>query len=106
MMTSSRIETLKKLLEKDPKNLLGRYGLAHEYYKLDMYEEAIQAINEYLDVADDEGAVYRMLAECYVSIGEPQKARLAYVRGIEAANRHGHPGMAEEYEEAIEFLNE
>lgn len=105
-MSSSRIETLKKLLEKDPKNLLGRYGLAHEYYKLDMYEEAIQAINEYLDVADDEGAVYRMLAECYVNIGEPQKARLAYVRGIEAANRHGHPGMAEEYEEAIEFLNE
>ena len=105
-MSSSRIETLKKLLAKDPDSLLGRYGLAHEYYKLEMYDEAITAINEYLDVADDEGAVYRMLAECYVNTGEPQKARLAYVRGIEAANRHGHPGMAEEYEEAIEFLNE
>jgi len=45
-MSSSRIETLKRLLEKDPNNLLGRYGLAHEYYKLDMHEEAIQAINE------------------------------------------------------------
>ncbi len=106
MMSDSRIETLKKLLKKDPDNLLGRYGLAHEYYKLDMYEEAISEINEYLRIADDEGAVYRMLAECYVKTGETEKARDAYIKGMEAANRHGHPGMAEEYEEAIEFLDD
>lgn len=105
-MSDSRIETLKSLVEKDPDNPLGRYGLAHEYYKLDMYEEAISEIAEYLRIADDEGAVYRMLAECYIKTGETEKAREAYVKGMEAANRHGHPGMAEEYEEALEFLDD
>ena len=29
--------------------------------------------------------------------GQHEKAREAYERGIETAQRHGHPGMAEEY---------
>jgi predicted Zn-dependent protease len=105
-VTGSRIETFKALVEKDPGNPLGRYGLANEYYKLERFEEAVSEINEYLKIADDEGAVYRMLAECYIQLGEPEQARAAYWRGIEAATRHGHPGMVEEFEEAIEFLNE
>ena len=104
-MNRSRIDTLKSLVEKDPGNPLGRYGLANEYFKLEMYEEAIEQINEYLSVKDDEGAVYRMLAECYVRTGESEMARDSYRKGIEAANRHGHPTMAEEFEEAIEFLD-
>ncbi len=105
-MTGSRLETFKALVKKDPGNPLGRYSLANEYYKLEMYREAITEIKEYLKIADDQGAVYRMLAECYIKTGDAEMAREAYYEGIEAANRHGHPGMAEEYEEAIELLNE
>lgn len=105
-MGDDRIEKFKAVLEKDPNNPLGRYGLANEYYKLDMYDDAIREINEYLRIADDEGAVYRMLAECYLNIGNSEMAREAYFKGIEAANRHGHPGMAEEYEEAIELIED
>lgn len=105
-MSNSRIDTFKEILKKDPDNPLCRYGLAHEYYKLEMYNEAINEIEEYVKVADDEGAVYRTLAECYLNIGQPEKAREAYVKGIEAANHHGHPGMAEEFEEALEFLDD
>ncbi|MEQ9618677.1 MAG: tetratricopeptide repeat protein [Deltaproteobacteria bacterium] len=105
-MSNSRIDTFKEILKKDPDNPLGRYGLAHEYYKLEMYNEAIKEIEEYVKIADDEGAVYRMLAECYVNTGQPEKARESYVKGIEAANSHGHPGMAEEFEEALEFLDD
>ena len=47
-----------------------------------------------------------MLADCYIRTGDTEMAREAYYEGIGAANRHGHPGMAEEYEEAIELLNE
>ena len=105
-MTGSRIETFKALVKKDPGNPLGRYSLANEYYKLEMYKEAITEIDEYLKIADDQGAVYRMLAECYIHTGNSEMAREAYYKGMEAANRHGHPGMAEEYEEAIELLND
>ena len=105
-MTNPRIEQLKILKMKDPSNPLGRYGLANEYYKSEMYQEAIEEIEEYLQLKDDEGAVYRMLAECYLRTGNTENAKEAYAKGIEAANRHGHPSMAEEFEEAIEFLDE
>jgi len=105
-MTKPRIEQLKVMIQKDPDNPLGRYGLANEYFKSEQYEEAIDEIQEYLQLKDDEGAVYRMLAECYVRTGNIESAKEAYSKGIQAASRHGHPSMAEEFEEAIEFLDE
>ena len=105
-MSNSRIEQLKTLIEKDPTNPLGRYGLANELFKSELYEDAIVEIEEYLKLKDDEGAVYRMLAECYVRTGDIEKAKESYVKGAEAARRHGHPSMAEEFEEALEFLEE
>lgn len=105
-MSNAKIDQLKALIEKDPTNPLGRYGLANEYFKAEMYEEAILEIEEYLQLKDDEGAVYRMMAECYMRIGNTEKAKESYTVGIQAANRHGHPTMAEEFEEAIEFLDE
>lgn len=106
MTTPSRIEQLRRLIEKDPNNPLGRYGLANELFKSELYEDAIVEIEEYLKLKDDEGAVYRMMAECYMRTGDAEKAKESYVKGVEAANRHGHPSMAEEFEEAIEFLEE
>jgi len=105
-MSKPRIEQLKLLIKKDPDNPLGRYGLANEYFKSEQYEEAIDEIEVYLQLKDDEGAVYRMLAECYVRTGNVESAKEAYSKGIQAASRHGHPSMAEEFEEAIEFLDE
>ena len=105
-MSNSRIEQLKTLINKDPNNPLGRYGLANELFKSELYEDAIIQINEYLKLKDDEGAVYRMMAECYVRTGNIEKAKQSYGKGVEAANRHGHPSMAEEFEEALEFLDE
>jgi len=105
-MSESRILQLRKLIEKDPKNPLGRYGLANELFKSELYEDAIVEINEYMKLKDDEGAVYRMLAECYMRLGNVEKARESFSKGIEAANSHGHPSMAEEFEESIEFLDE
>ena len=105
-MSNPRIEQLKTLINRDPNNPLGRYGLANELFKSGLYEDAIVEINEYLELKDDEGAVYRMLAECYVRTGKIEEAKQSYQKGVEAANRHGHPSMAEEFEEALEFLDE
>ena len=104
-MSNSQIETLKALVEKNPNNPLGRYGLANEYLKLEMYEEAINEINAYLKLKDDEGAVYRMLGEALLKLGRKEEAKEAYRKGIEAANRHGHPGMAQEFEETLELID-
>ena len=105
-MSESRIEQLRRLIEKDPSNPLGRYGLANELFKSELYADAIVEIEEYLKLKDDEGAVYRMMAECYMKLGDTEKAKESYSKGVYAANRHGHPSMAEEFEEAIEFLDD
>lgn len=104
-MSGSRIESLKALIQKNPNNPLGRYGLANEYFKMGMYEEAIEELNEYLKLKDDEGAAYRMLGEVLLKLGKKEEAKEAYRKGIEAAERHGHPGMAEEFEETLELID-
>jgi predicted Zn-dependent protease len=96
-MATSRIETFKQMLESDPENNLVRFGLANEYLKEERFEEAIAALNDYLQRADDEGAAFGMLARALESTGQRTEAREAYQRGIEAAELHGHPSMAEDY---------
>jgi predicted Zn-dependent protease len=104
-MSVSKIETLKALVEKNPNNPLGRYGLANEYLKLEMYEEAIEQIEAYLKLKEDQGAVYRMLGEALLKLGRREEAKEVYRKGIEAAKHHGHPGMAAEFEETLELID-
>jgi predicted Zn-dependent protease len=101
-MATSRIEMFKQMLESDPENTLVRFGLANEYLKEERYEEAIAALNDYLQRADDEGAAFGMLARAYEKTGQREAAREAYLRGIEAARLHGHPSMAEDYSMTLE----
>ena len=38
-----------------------------------------------------------MLAKAYQKIGEKEKAKSVYEKGIEVSNAHGHPSMAQDY---------
>lgn len=103
-MQGGRIDALKGMLEKDPQDAMLHYLLGNEYFKLERYGEAIEAIRTYLNLAEDEGAAYRTLAQSLERIGKVSEARIAYRQGIEAAGRHGHPGMAAEFETALKGL--
>ena len=94
---SSRIDLFKQMLTTDPGNTSVLFGLAKEYEKAGRDEEVIDTLNRYLEVADDEGNAFGMLAAAYERTGQKDKAREAYQRGVETAQRHGHPGMAEDY---------
>lgn len=96
-MSSNRIDIFKQMLATDPANTAVLFGLAKEYEKEGRDEELIETVTRYLDAADDEGNAFGMLAAAYERTGQRDKARAAYQRGIETAQRHGHPGMAEEY---------
>jgi predicted Zn-dependent protease len=103
-MEPGRIDALKGMLEKSPKDAMLHYFLGNEYFRLRKYGEAIEAIQTYLNLAEDEGAAYRTLAQSLERIGKISEAQLAYRQGIEAATRHGHPGMAAEFEAAVKEL--
>jgi len=103
-MASSRLETLRAMVEAEPTNPLARFGLANELMKTEDYEGAIIAFNEYLAIHDDEGAAYRLLAQANEKLKRFENAREAYRKGAQAATRHHHPGMAAEFEERLEDL--
>ncbi len=104
-MTSSRIESLLHLLTQDPKDPTLHYMLGNEYFKAQMHEEAVAALRRYLALVDDEGAVYRVLAQSLERLGKVEAARQAYRDGLAAATRHRHQPMIEEYTQALKDLD-
>lgn len=103
-MGESRIDLFRKMLEADPGNTTVRFGLANELLKLERFDEAVAELQEYLAGADDQGAGYGKLAQALDRLGRADEARSAYEAGIAAANRHGHPGMAQDFQMALDDL--
>jgi predicted Zn-dependent protease len=100
---TDRIEVFKQMLESDPSNTMVLFGLANEYQKLNDWQKTIETLVDYLAKADDEGAAYGMLAKAYEATGESEKAKAAYEKGIEVSLAHGHPTMANDYRQTLEF---
>jgi predicted Zn-dependent protease len=100
---SDRIEVFKQMLGADPDNTMVLFGLANEYQKLNDWPKTIETLELYLGKADDEGAAYGMLAKAFEAVGESDKAKSAYQKGIEVSLAHGHPTMAEDYRQTLEF---
>jgi predicted Zn-dependent protease len=94
---TNRIELFEQMLTADPGNTSVLFGLAKEYEKAGRDQDLVETLTRYLANVDDEGNAFGMLAAAYERLGKRDKAREAYERGIETAQRHGHPGMAEEY---------
>ncbi len=99
-----RLEYFKALLKDAPDNPMVHYSLAQEYYKLGDYEMAIEHMERYLNLNEDEGAAYRILAKCYEELGDFQRAVKVLQEGIERAMRNNHPSMAQEYRNWIQEL--
>ncbi len=103
-MSEARIEVFRKMLNAEPQNATVRFGLANELLKLERFAEAAEELKTYLSQTDDQGNAYGKLAQALERLGRTDEARAAYQQGIAAANRHGHPGMAQEFEMALAEL--
>ena len=102
----NRIEVFKQMIEADPTNTMVLFGLAKEYEKLGQAEEVIKLLEDYIAKADDEGNAYGSLAKAYDAIGNREKAKEIYAKGIEVSLAHGHPTMAGDYKFNLEMLND
>lgn len=94
------------MVARNPGNALARFGLAAEALKEGAHEEAVEHLRAYLELHEDEGNAYGRLAEALVHLGRGDEARAALRTGIEVSTRHGHPGMAGEFEARLEELDE
>jgi tetratricopeptide (TPR) repeat protein len=103
-MTSSRLDSFRAMVAKNPTNPLARFGLANEAYKERLYEEARENYAAYLATSDDEGNAWGKLADVLHALGRTDEARAAFQRGIEAARRFGHVGMVNDLEARLEEM--
>jgi E3 SUMO-protein ligase RanBP2 len=77
------------------------FGLALEYLKEGRIEEGVVTLRRYLAIADDQGNAWARLGAALRELGREAEAREALEHGIEAAERHGHPSMAQEMRDAL-----
>jgi predicted Zn-dependent protease len=103
---TSRLDSFRQMVTKNPGNVLARFGLANEALKAGLYDEARENLEAYLSTYDDEGNGYGRLAEALEKLGRTDEAREALRRGIAASHRFGHPGMASEFEARLEELDD
>lgn len=101
---SERTDALERLLESRPDDARLLFGLALEYLRDGRLDEGVGALQRYLERTDDEGNAWGRLGEALLRMDRADEAREAYRRGVEAALRHGHPSMAEEFEQILEDL--
>lgn len=101
---SDRTVALERLLEARPNDPRLLFGLALEYLKDERLGEGVEILRRYLEITDDEGNAWGRLGEALLRMDRGEEAREAYRRGAEAALRHGHPSMAEEFEGILEDL--
>jgi Flp pilus assembly protein TadD len=102
--SASRLDALLRMLAARPNDTRALFGLAVEYERLGRWEDAVTSLERYLELAADEGNAYGRLGHVLRQLGRVEEARDAYRRGAEVALRHGHPTMAEEFEETLEEL--
>lgn len=101
---ASRIQALRRLLEKDPRDTRARFGLAAEFERAEQWEDVVRELRAYLEVATDEGNAYGRLGRALRELGHEDEARAAYQAGVDAAYRHSHPTMALEFEEVLDEM--
>jgi thioredoxin-like negative regulator of GroEL len=101
-LTNDRLSALERMLESRPDDMRLRFGLAMEYQNAGRPEDAVRELRAYLAASDDEGNAWGRLASTLRALGKDDEAKDAYRTGIEVAQRHGHPTMAEEFEAALE----
>jgi len=104
-MSHDRIEALEGMLERRPGDGRLRFGLALEYLDVGRIEEGVRELRTYLDASDDEGNAWGRLGAALRDLGRDREAREAYEAGLEAALRHGHPTMADEFRDVLEDWN-
>ncbi len=103
-MASARVEVLKSMVEQDPANAFGRYGLAMEYVNSGDLEDAVQQFHALLEHNPNYAAGYFHGGQTLEKLGRTEDAKNLYRRGIEVTRASGDGHTRSELEGALALL--
>ena len=104
-MTLDRLQYFGQLAAEQPDVPQARYAHANELFKAGHWAKCADEFTAYLALApDDEGSAHGRLAAALAHDGRLDDAADSYLAGIDAAERNGHHGMADDFRAALEAL--
>src|SRR5215208_853920 len=101
---SERLEKLKNMLQRQPKDPFLLYGVAMELKKAGDAGKAIEYLKRVIDADPNYCYAYHQLGQIHESTGDVESAKGAYRQGIEAANRSGDAHAREEISGALSMI--
>jgi len=96
---------LMDMLKDDPRDSFLRYAIGLELNKAGRVHDAIQALNEIQEDDPDYLATYYQLGQFHEQIGQQEKSKSYYEKGIEIALAQREMKILAELREALNLLD-
>ena len=103
-MAINRMEVLRQLVERNPKDSFALYGLAMEYANQGENEQAVEQFRTLTEVNPNYCYAYYQAGRVLTKMGKIDEARGWYERGMEASMRAGDEHARGEIEAALNEL--
>jgi tetratricopeptide (TPR) repeat protein len=103
-MSTTRLESLKRMVEENPDDNFLRYGLAMEYRNTGDLERAVGEFRGLLAVNPDYAPAYFQGGQTLERLGRPEEAREMYREGVAVTTSKGDQHARSEMQAALDML--
>ena len=100
-LATNRMDVLRQLVERNPKDSFALYGLAMELANQEEYEKALEQFRTLCEVSPNYSYAYYQAGRVLVKLGRTAEARAWYEKGIEVTTRSGDQHARGEIEAAL-----
>jgi len=103
--TEARLGKFKQIIEMDPGDVLGHFGAGKACLDLKRFGEAAKHFEETLRIQPDYSVAWANLGQAYAALGENDRARETFTRGIEVARAKGDMMPVRDMQTRLDKLN-
>lgn len=103
-MTNNRLDILRGMVASNPNDSFARYGLAMEYVKSGLLQDAVDEFNKLLELNSKYPAAYFHGGQALEKLGKIDEARALYQKGIEVTTATGDLHTRSELQAALDIL--
>jgi predicted Zn-dependent protease len=104
MVTSERMQSLQRMLQKEPDDLFLLYAIAMEHKKASEFADSLRYLERVVNKDPLYCVAYQQAAQVHELAGDVAAAKEAYADGIAAAAKKGDLHAREEMEGALAML--